>query len=128
MKNAWNAPIAQRMELAFVVPNSERGPLVDHVKNLRPLTDLVLPPSTRQVLERVLAENHRTAELAARGLRASNRLLFCGPPGCGKTIAAGAVLAKRERVVLFIDEVDALGRQRGLQGAWAPPARARARR
>lgn len=144
-----NAP-APRMELAFLIPSSERGPLVDHVKDLRPLTDLVLPSGTRTVLERVLAEHHRAAELGARGLRASNRLLFCGPPGCGKTVTAGALalalgmplaaarldavlgqflgttsshlrqifdLAKRERLVLFLDEVDALGAARGSQSA-----------
>jgi SpoVK/Ycf46/Vps4 family AAA+-type ATPase len=131
-----------------MIPNSEKGPLVDHVKDLRPLTDLVLPASTRAVLDRVLAEHYRATELAARGLRASNRLLFCGPPGCGKTVAAGALalalglplavvrldavlgqflgttsghlrqifdLATHNRIVLFLDEVDALGSARGMQ-------------
>lgn len=134
-----------KMEMAFLVPSSSDGPLVDHVKNLRPLTDLVLSSDTRATMDRVLAENHRAADLTAKGLRASNRLLFCGPPGCGKTVAAGALalalgyplaqvrldaiigqymgttghhlrqvfdLAKHQRVVLFLDEVDALGRAR----------------
>lgn len=71
----------------------EDGPLVDYVQDLRSLDDLVLPSRTRRAIDRVLAENRRAEELAARGLRAANRLLFCGPPGCGKTAAAGGLAA-----------------------------------
>ncbi len=145
-KAAVNHPVSHgTLTPMFLPPSGSDGPLVDHVKNLRPLTDLVLPRSTRAVIDRVLAENYRTADLAAKGLRASNRILFCGPPGCGKTVAAGALalalgfplavvrldavissfmgttsshlrqvfdLAKHQRVVLFLDEMDALGRAR----------------
>ena len=135
--------------LPFIVPYDEGAPLVDHGRDLRPLTDLVIPLETRQALDRVLAENYQASALAAKGLRPANRLLFCGPPGCGKTVAAGALalalgiplasvrldaitssfmgktaanlrhvfdLAKSQRVVLFLDEVDALGREREDQG------------
>lgn len=119
--------------------------LVEHVKELRPLIDLILPDDPRRAIDRVLAENYRAADLFARGLRPATRLLFCGPPGCGKTVAAGAValalgiplaltrldgiitswlgttaknlrkvfdFARGQQVVLFLDEVDALGRSR----------------
>jgi len=114
-------------------------------KELRPLTDLVLPDAPREALDRVLAENFRATDLQARGLRPANRLLFQGPPGCGKTVAAGGLalalgvplvvvridglvnsflgntaknlrkvidFARSQRVVLFLDEVDAIGRSR----------------
>lgn len=119
--------------------------LVEHVKDLRPLTDLVLPQATRVALDRIMAEHYQRDKLMTHGLRPANRILFCGPPGCGKTAAAGGValalpmplallrldgiirsflgstaeslrkvfdVAKHQRVVLFLDEIDAIGRAR----------------
>ena len=42
-------------------------------------------------LDAVVEENRRAELLAAYGLRPRQRLLFYGPPGCGKTLAAGAI-------------------------------------
>lgn len=138
---------ARKMETATLLPLplGEDASLLDHIKELRPLTDLVLPDEPRDALDRVLAENLRAADLQARGLRPANRLLFQGPPGCGKTVAAGGLalalgvplvvvrldgvinqymgntsknlrkvidFARSQRVVLFLDEVDAIGRAR----------------
>lgn len=128
------------------LPLGEDSSLVEHVKELRPLTDLILPEGPRGALDRVMAENYMAAALLARGLRPANRLLFRGPPGCGKTVAAGGMAlalgipfavtrldgiitgymgstAKQLRkvfnfawnqapMVLFLDEIDALGRSR----------------
>lgn len=140
--------IPRKMETATLLqlPLGEDSSLVEHVKELRPLTDLVLPDEPRAALDRVMSENYRADALMARGLRPANRLLFRGPPGCGKTVAAGGVAlalgipfavtrldgiitgymgstAKQLRkvfdfarnqapMVLFLDEVDALGRAR----------------
>ncbi len=72
--------------------DSERGlPLVEVREPRRSLDDLVLSPSTRQQIERILAEQCRAEELRNRGLRPLSRLLFCGPPGCGKTVGAECV-------------------------------------
>lgn len=65
--------------------------LVEYVKDLRPLTALVLQPETKAAIDRVLAEHYRSEEILNRGLRPANRLLFHGPPGCGKTVSAGAI-------------------------------------
>jgi SpoVK/Ycf46/Vps4 family AAA+-type ATPase len=123
------------------------GNLVHQVNNadLRDLNDLVLPPQAREAVDRVLTENRKADELAKHGLRANNRLLLCGPPGCGKTVTAGAIakalglplihtrmdavvvsylgdtgknirkvfdVARDQRVVLFLDEVDSIARSR----------------
>ena len=44
---------------------------------------------TEQALARIILENRQSAKLAEAGLRAKARLLFWGPPGCGKTATAG---------------------------------------
>jgi len=70
----------------------ERGAaLVEVIEPSRSLDDLVLAPDTRQILDRILAENRRADLLYSHGLRPANKIIFCGPPGCGKTVAAEAV-------------------------------------
>lgn len=49
---------------------------------------MVLPSATLGVLQDVAFEHLRTDVLAASGLAPRGRLLFYGPPGCGKTLAA----------------------------------------
>ena len=44
---------------------------------------------TEQALDRIVLENRQCDKLAEAGLRAKARLLFWGPPGCGKTATAG---------------------------------------
>lgn len=131
------------------LPMVPAGNLVDMAHGTRSLGDLVLPKATRAALDRVLTENRAAQQLLELGLRPANRLLLCGPPGCGKTVAADAIaaelaiplarvrldaviashlgetaaklrqvfdVAKHSRVVLFLDEVDALGGSRDSAG------------
>lgn len=67
----------------------ERGlALIEFREPLRDLNDIVLSDENRSVLQEVLLEQNRSDLLASYGLRPISRLLFCGPPGCGKTLAA----------------------------------------
>jgi SpoVK/Ycf46/Vps4 family AAA+-type ATPase len=54
---------------------------------------LIAPPIVTDELRRVVSENASRERLAAYGLRPSNRMLFFGPPGCGKTLAASVIAA-----------------------------------
>jgi SpoVK/Ycf46/Vps4 family AAA+-type ATPase len=77
------------------VPKDERGlELLELQTPQRDLGDVVLSAGTRATLERVLLEQNRRDELGTYGLRPAGRLLFCGPPGCGKTSAAEVVAAE----------------------------------
>lgn len=72
--------------------DSERGAiLVEIVEPRRTLDDLVLAVEAREGLERIVAEQGRADILRSHGLRPISKALFCGPPGCGKTVAAEAV-------------------------------------
>lgn len=49
---------------------------------------LVFAPESRILIDRICEEHHCSGRLRQAGLFPSNRLLFWGPPGCGKTAAA----------------------------------------
>ncbi|OGG45157.1 MAG: AAA family ATPase [Candidatus Handelsmanbacteria bacterium RIFCSPLOWO2_12_FULL_64_10] len=72
---------------------------------VRRLDDVVLSDETRSALEEVLEEHHHTERLASYGMRAADRLLFYGPPGCGKTLTA-EVIASELGLPLAIVRID----------------------
>ncbi|HZJ65435.1 MAG TPA: ATP-binding protein, partial [Kofleriaceae bacterium] len=88
--------------------DKERGtPLVEIREDERSLDELVLEQDTREIIDRVVLEHRRNEMLHAHGLRASGKVLFCGPPGCGKTVVAGAI-AKALYVPLVLVRFDAV--------------------
>lgn len=52
---------------------------------------MVLPTNQRELLLQVLREQKENVKLAEHNLPTANRLLLCGPPGCGKTMTANAI-------------------------------------
>ena len=86
----------------------ERGlPLLEVRHPIRDLQDIVLSDENRSVLEEVLLEQGRAEVLASHGLKPMSRLLFCGPPGCGKTTAA-EVLSTELALDLTVVRFDAV--------------------
>lgn len=81
--------------------------LLDLREPMRRLDDAVLSDETRSAIEEVLQEHHHIERLASYGLRAADRLLFYGPPGCGKTLTA-EVIASELGLPLAIVRVDAV--------------------
>lgn len=69
-------------------------PLVEMFEPARRLADLVLDDATRKTLLRIVEENRKADLLRTYGARPANRILFCGPPGCGKTVSAEAIAAE----------------------------------
>jgi SpoVK/Ycf46/Vps4 family AAA+-type ATPase len=51
----------------------------------------VVSPQTRSQLDLIVEENRQGDLLRSHGLRPISKVLFCGPPGCGKTIGAEAI-------------------------------------
>jgi SpoVK/Ycf46/Vps4 family AAA+-type ATPase len=54
-------------------------------------TDVALPKKTQETLSQIIDEQKKVENLLAKGVAPTNRLLFCGPPGCGKTLTANAL-------------------------------------
>ncbi|MDA8349973.1 MAG: ATP-binding protein [Pseudomonadota bacterium] len=89
---------------------SPRGELADILEGGHRderLRDIVLRPETRELLLRIISENRSRGRLERFGVSPRRRLLFHGPPGCGKTLAA-AVLAGEMGLPLMTVRFDAL--------------------
>jgi SpoVK/Ycf46/Vps4 family AAA+-type ATPase len=55
------------------------------------LEDVMLRFASRKALEALIHETRHAAYLASKGIRRRNKLLFVGPPGCGKSFTAQAI-------------------------------------
>jgi SpoVK/Ycf46/Vps4 family AAA+-type ATPase len=49
---------------------------------------IILSEKNLEILQEVVLENRKQEILEAYGLKPKSKLLFCGPPGCGKTLTA----------------------------------------
>lgn len=102
------APNALSRLMPEVPTDKERGlPLLDVRQPQRSLEELVLPSATMAAMEELLEEHRRVDVLRTYGLHASGKVLFFGPPGCGKTLAA-EVIAYELDLPLAIVRLDAL--------------------
>jgi len=88
-------------------PQGEAGDLLELVETHIKVTDLVMEDSLRDRIQRILIEQKNLSRLKENNLRPRQRLLFTGPPGCGKTITAAA-LATELRLPLFVVRLDSL--------------------
>jgi len=109
------------------------------------LSDVALPEKTKEALLQIIEEQRKADDLLSKGITPTNRVLFCGPPGCGKTLTANAIAGeidipvayvkldglvssylgqtgtnirkifeyvKNKRIMLFLDEFDAIAKKR----------------
>jgi SpoVK/Ycf46/Vps4 family AAA+-type ATPase len=71
------------------------------------LSEMVVNDPVTTSLERIINEQRRRDVLLSFGLSPLRKILFCGPPGCGKTMAAEA-LAKELYLPLVLVRFDAV--------------------
>lgn len=55
------------------------------------LDDVILPENQKNALEQLIVEQKNADDLKKHKIEPANRLLLCGPPGCGKTMTAYAI-------------------------------------
>ena len=95
-----------------LIPNvpvdQERGlPLLDIKQPRRSLEEIILFGQSTLAIEELLEEHRRQDVLQTYGMKASGKVLFYGPPGCGKTLAA-EVIAFELDLPLVIVRLDGL--------------------
>ena len=99
VKNAITDAIRNRKQAPKPQPKAQLPPhasldgMLESV-DVKPLDELVLPEALRAELDEVALEIEYREALRERGLRPRNRLLFTGPPGCGKTSASAALAGR----------------------------------
>lgn len=82
-------------------------PLLQIKEPVRRLEDVVLSDENASLLDELLQEHHRGETLKSYGLHPADKILFCGPPGCGKTLTA-EVLASELGLPLAIVRIDSV--------------------
>lgn len=103
------SPVATRRH-AVVDIAQPRGDLADILEGGHRderLVDIILRDEVRALFQRLIVENRSRQRLERFGVGPRRRLLFEGPPGCGKTLAA-AVVAGELGLPLMTVRLDAL--------------------
>ncbi|NJD67788.1 MAG: hypothetical protein C3F12_04410 [Candidatus Methylomirabilota bacterium] len=75
--------------------------LVDVREPDRRLQDILLSKVGSAVVDRILQEYRQSEILRLHGLRPSTKLLFCGPPGCGKTLCSEIISSELGLPLLY---------------------------
>ena len=119
--------------------------LYEIVKSETSFEDVVLADSQKKIIAQLISEQQNAVDLLKHNMAPMNRILLCGPPGCGKTMTAYAIAhelnlpiayvrldglvssylgqtstnlrkvfdsVKNQRIVLFLDEFDAIAKKR----------------
>jgi SpoVK/Ycf46/Vps4 family AAA+-type ATPase len=108
-----DAKVGKRASLgvikSFPVSSSQKelNDLLELIHPNEKLKEMVLISELEKVLKRVLDEQKKLDVLRQNNLFPRKKLLFIGPPGCGKTMSA-RVLASELALPLFIIRLDGL--------------------
>ncbi|WP_376709114.1 AAA family ATPase [Pseudochrobactrum lubricantis] len=81
--------------------------LIEFIEPKRSARDLVLSNENTFLLTNLVDEFQRSQELRRHGLNPRSKILFCGPPGCGKTLCA-EVIAAELKLPLLVARLDGI--------------------
>jgi SpoVK/Ycf46/Vps4 family AAA+-type ATPase len=97
------------VKLVAVMPtNKDSGlSLLELRPTVREERDIVLAADAQASLNEIITEHNRADTLRSYGLQPAGKLLFCGPPGCGKTLAA-EVIASALSMPLIVVRLDSV--------------------
>lgn len=94
--------------LAPLIPFPEAaGDFIELVEPTHSKQDIILSPENIRIFLGLLREFRSADTIRRRGLSVRSKLLFCGPPGCGKTLCA-EIFASELGLPLYIVKLDRL--------------------
>lgn len=94
-------------ESELPLDSDRKFPLVEVIDPRRDIEQIILSGDLFESLSEFITEQKQSEILATYGLEAKKRLLFCGPPGCGKSLAA-EVIARELYLPLVLVRLDSL--------------------
>lgn len=83
------------------------GDFVERIEPTHNRQDIILSNENIRIFSGLLREFENSESIKRRGLPVRSKLLFCGPPGCGKTLCA-EVFASELGLPLYIVKLDSL--------------------
>jgi len=94
---------------SFNLPkDKERHTTLVEIRNPdRIFSDIILDKNHTKTVEKILAEYRSSAILETHGLEPTNKILFCGPPGCGKTLCA-EIISKELGLPMLYSRFDSI--------------------
>ncbi len=99
---------ARPKALAPLIPFPEAaGDFIELVEPTHNKQDIILSSENVRIFLDLLREFRRADDIRRRGLPVRSKLLFCGPPGCGKTLCA-EIFAAELGLPLYIVKLDRL--------------------
>jgi SpoVK/Ycf46/Vps4 family AAA+-type ATPase len=95
LRREVSAPVPVDLESRLQLLRIEDVPTID----IEPIWE----PGVRRFLEQILSERRQFDELAKQGLSPTRSIIFTGPPGVGKTLAARWIARELHRPLLTLD-------------------------
>lgn len=107
-KKAASKPHKAAPKLATLTrTNSKGAELFHYVEPSHQAADIVVDAENFRLLSEIVEEFRRGDDIRRFGLKPRSKLLFCGPPGCGKTLCA-EVLASELHLPLVVARLDGI--------------------
>lgn len=72
---------------------------IRYSKNI--IEDVILSEDNLEIINDVIDDYYKNSALKAHDLKPKTKLLFCGPPGCGKTLTAEALAGELQLPLLY---------------------------
>lgn len=98
-----NKTFSNTLNTNFEIPrDKDKGSnLVEILYPKRNSNDIILSDEVRQQIDTILFEYYKKDILKAYGFKPKTKILFCGPPGCGKTICSEIIANELGLPILY---------------------------